>query len=237
MRGRIAALVVVALIVGCRKKKSPTIEVEAGVYTEDAADVEAKETLKVVTRLYPLLCDADAALRNWTKCREEARGFPAVKACAERTTREAKTALAGLRPSAESPGECAEQLEKASIALLNAVPTFLGDEVKWINLNAEALIPELAVKPLGEACRDTASLCATEPHDYDNAYAATRMNRVDTLDCTAKIFRCGQSQAPDCWPGSIAPRIGVACAGTPNRGGSGPDDLLYVRTTGTPLAR
>jgi hypothetical protein len=238
MRGRVAALVVLALAFGCKKKKKDApVVVEAGVYTEDSADVEAKQTLQVVTRVYPLLCDANAAAQSWTKCREEARGFTAVKACAEKTTRAAKNALAGLRPSGESHGECADDLEKASVALLNTTPAFLGDVVKWINLNAEALIPELAVKPLGEACRDKPDLCKTEPHDYDDAYRAMRINRIDTLDCTAKIFRCGESQAPDCWPANIAPRIGVACAGTPNRGGSGPDDLLYVRATGTPLAK
>src|SRR5262249_3688707 len=130
-----------------------------------------------------------------------------------------------------------DEFEKTSVAFLNAAPAFLGDVVKWLRLNSGRLIPELAVKPLGEACRDKPALCATEPHDYDKAYDATRVSRIDTLECTAKLFRCGQSEAPDCWPGNIAPRIGVACAGTQNRAGSGPDDLLYVRATGTPLAR
>jgi hypothetical protein len=235
MRGRVAALIVVALIAGCRKK-SPPLAVEAGVYVEDPADLEAKDTLLVLTRVYPPLCDGNAALQKWAKCREEARGFAAVKGCAERTTREAQNALAGLRAAAGSHGECADTLEKASVAFLNSVPAFLGEEVKWLNLHADALIPELAEKPLGEACRDKPPLCAGEPHDYDDAYAATRINRIETLTCTTKIFRCGQNQAPDCWPSNIAPRVGVACPGTPNRTGAGPDDLLFVRATGTPLA-
>jgi hypothetical protein len=225
------------LAVSCRRKRAPTITIEAGTYTEDAADVEARQVVRMVTRVYPLVCDSNAALHRWATCREGARGFTAVRACAERAAREAKTALGGLRPSADSSGDCTDAIEKTGVAFLNTAPTFLEDVVKWLNLRSDTLIPELAVKPLGEACRDRPAVCAGEPHDYDDAYSATRMNRIDTLDCTAKIFRCGQSQAPDCWPANIAPRIGVACAGTPNRAGASADDLLYVRATGTPLAR
>ena len=121
--------------------------------------------------------------------------------------------------------------------MLNTTPKYFAELIRWMQSNHDALTPQLAKMSLGEACRTERQLCAGEPHDYDDAYRAMRLHNIDAIECTTKLFRCGQKDTMDCFLGSVAPRLGVACAGTGNRTGASPDDLLYVRETGTPLAR
>jgi hypothetical protein len=160
-----------------------------------------------------------------------------VYGCAEKGLRESRAALNGLRPSTTTHAECGEEINKAAIAMLNATPRFFADVTRWLQEQHDVILPILQKMPLGEACRTTKDLCAREPHDYYDTYKAMRLHGIDAIECTTKIFRCGQKDAMDCWLGNVAPRLGVACPGTANRTGASPDDLLYVRETGTPIAR
>ncbi len=237
MNGRLVAVLPFVLLLagGCKKKQVSLVE--AGKPPEGAADLDAKDTVSVIVASYPVICDADAAVRAWGSCRESASGYGAVYGCAEKGSRDARMALSSLRASAGTHGACGEEVQNAAVDLLNATPKFFSDLIKWMREHHEHLAPALTKMSLGEACRAAKGLCAGEPHDYDDAYRAMRIHRVNTLECTAQIFRCGHSKAMDCWLGSVVPRLGVACSGTPNRTGASPDDLLYVRETGTPIAR
>lgn len=232
-----ALLVFAVVAVGCKKKKVP-IEIEAGpALPEATADVEAKETVATIVSVYPVACDSDAAGRAWTACREAGGGYGKLYSCAEKGQRDTKAALAMLRPSTGHTSACADEIDKTAVALLNAAPRFFADELKWLQEKHEALVPVLEKMALGEACRTQKELCAGEPHDWDDAYKAMRMHALDTIECTTKIFKCGTKDSMDCWLSNVVPRLGVACAGTANRTGSSPEDLLYVRETGLPIAR
>ncbi len=231
------ALLLVVVPAGCKKERRP-LEIEAGPPpVESTADIDAKETLKVIVARYPLTCDASAASRGWTACREASGGYGKVYTCAEKALRESRAALTSLRASTEHHAACAEQIDKAAVAMLNTTPKFFADVSKWLAERHDALVPALEKMPLGEACRASKDLCVGEPHDYDDAYRAMRMHEIDSIECTTRVFRCGQKDAMDCWVSNVVPRLGVACPGTANRSGTTPDDLLYVRETGTPLAR
>jgi hypothetical protein len=233
-----ALLLVLVGASSCKKKEKKPLEIEAGPPpVESTADVDAKETVKVIVATYPVTCDAGAATRAWTACREVGGGYGKVYSCAEKCLRDARTALAGLRPSPQLQSECANEIEKAAVTMLNATPKFFTDITKWLAAHHDALVEALLTMPLGEACRSTKGLCDGEPHDYDDAYKSMRMHGIDSIECTTKLFKCGQNDAMDCFLSSVVPRLGVACAGTANRSGATPDDLLYVRETGTPLAR
>ncbi len=239
LRGRAAlACALFVLVVGCRKKEKRPLEIEAGPpQAEATADVDAKETVQVIVSVYPVTCDASAAARGWTACREASGGYGKVYSCAEKALRESRGALASLRPSTPRHAACADQVDKAAVTMLNTTPQFFSDVTTWLQENHDALAKALETMPLGEACRASKDLCAREPHDYDDVYKAMRMHSLDMIECTTTLFRCGQKDAMDCWLGNVVPRLGVACAGTANRTGATPDDLLYVRETGTPIAR
>lgn len=222
---------------GCKRDRKP-IEIEAGPPLPEAtADLDAKETLKVIVSRYPLACDASAASRTWTSCRESGSGYGKVYACAERALRESRAALSNLQPSKDHHAACANEVDKAAVAMLNATPKFFADVTQWLQAHHDALVTALEKMPLGEACRASKTLCAKEPHDYDDAYKTMRMHEVDTIQCTNTMFRCGQKDNADCWLANVVTRVGVACQGVGNRAGATPDDLIYVRETGTPLAR
>ena len=236
--GAVVSLVVLVVSAGCKKKEKRPLEIEAGPPPVEAtADLDAKETLQVIVSRYPLACDASAALRGWNACREASGGYGKVYTCAEKALRESRSALQSLRASTEHHAECAAEIDKATVAMLNATPKFFADVSAWLAQHHDALVTALEKAPLGEACRESKELCVGEPHDYDDTYKAMRMHDIDMLDCTTKLLRCGQKNTMDCWLANVAPRLGVACPGTPNRSGSSPDDLLYVLETGTPLAR
>jgi hypothetical protein len=238
-RAVLAALVVVLVpAAACKKKEKRPLEIEAGPPPVEAtADLDAKETVQVIVARYPLACDASAASRGWNACREASGGYGKVYSCAEKGLRESRAALQSLRASTDHRAACAEEIDKATVAMLNATPKFFADISAWLAGHHDALVVALEKMPLGEACRASKDLCNGEPHDYDDAYKAIRMHDIDMLDCTTKLFRCGQKDTMDCWLANVAPRLGVACPGTANRSGASPDDLLYVRETGTPLAR
>jgi hypothetical protein len=225
-------------VAGCKKKEKLPLEIEAGPPPVEAtADIDAKETIQMIVARYPLTCDASAASRGWAACREASGGYGKVYNCAEKALRESRTALTSLRASTEHRAACAQEIDKAAVAMLNTTPKFFSDVSKWLAERHDALVPALESSPLGEACRASKDLCAGEPHDYDDTYKAMRMHEIDMLDCTTKLFKCGQTDAMDCWVANVVTRLGVACSGTPNRSGSSPEDLLYVRETGTPIAR
>jgi hypothetical protein len=227
----------VLFLAACKKKREP-IEIEAGPpLPESTADIDAKETVKTIVAVYPLACDSSTSSRAWNACREASGGYGKVYSCAEKGLRDARAALTNLRPSNDLKSACAQEVEKGAIAMLNATPKFFQDVIKWLQEKHDPLLTALSTMPLGEACRSSKDLCTGEPHDYDDAYKAMRMHDLDTMECTNRMFKCGQKDLNDCWLANVAPRLGVACAGTANRTGASPDDLLYVKETGTPIAR
>jgi hypothetical protein len=232
-----ACLAIVVIATGCKKPKPVVVPFDAAPPPESPADVDAKDVVSVLVSVYPPVCEADAASRTWAACREGTRGYPALYACAAKALRDSRAALASLRPSTKKHSECGETIEKTSVDLLNAAPRYFGDVVRWLEQKHGMLAISLSSKSLVDACRAKAEVCAGEPHDWDDAYKAMRTRNVDGIECTAQLFRCGRREDMDCWVSGLAPRLGVACPPTENRSGGGPDDLLYVRASGTPIGR
>jgi hypothetical protein len=229
---------VAPLAAGCKSKKETTVVVfDARPASESAADVEAKDVLKVLGTMYPAVCDSTAATRSWLACRDSEKGYGLVFRCAENSLSAARGALAGLKPTTTEHGACGEEIKKASLELLNTAPNLFSDIMKWLEVHHAKLTAALVMDTLGDACRKTKELCADEPHDWQDQYRPMRLSKVDSIECTNKLLRCGEKPEAECWPRAIAPRLGIACPPAQNRTGTGPDDLLWVRETGTPLAR
>ena len=116
----LAALAVTLLVVfgtSCKKKRAP-IEIEAGpLPPESAADIEAKDAVSVIVSTYPAVCDVEAANRAWALCRDTASGYGGLYGCAEKSLRDARAALTGLRASTMEHGACGEQIRKTSVDL------------------------------------------------------------------------------------------------------------------------
>jgi hypothetical protein len=78
-----------------------------------------------------------------------------------------------------------------------------------------------------DACDSIESVCASKPDATDTKYGAgdgASYSRINTIECTAPLFRCGYMDDNVCLVNKVASRLGLGPEAT--------SDPLFLRSNG-----
>ena len=214
------------LLVSCKGDDKPGMasEVEAG----GATDVEAEDTARTVTRLFPIRCEAGHADWDWAGCHDEAVGYAKVLECAMRNQARAAAAKARLPTSEVAQSPCGRIVEKAVRDQAEATDRYMGDMVAWLKGSKTLLARKLSGKSLTDGCDGD---CPGKPESFAPAYERKSIGEEE-MACTKALFECGPPKGNVCFVGKVAARLGAACNPAENH----TDSPLFASATGRRLA-
>lgn len=236
MTTRRHALALSFLLLAC-KNDPPRADVPAAAATAAAtrapADEDADETIAVLRALQPLVCEAHGAEWAWATCHDETQGYDHVLSCLDKSARDARAAADRFK-AVGAKASCASSTESASAEVIKLTPVFLEAELAWLKSKKGALAGRLASKSLSDACYEEPA-CKDKPSQFDDRWKDMSLLKLNSLECTKTLFRCGTQSDNACVLAKILPRLGLMCKASDNRTGSAPQDALFVRATGRKL--
>ena len=228
MRTVVALILAVA---GCSRTDPVATSTAPPVPSGPTAKDEADDAVATLRAYYPLGQLVGHQDFMWATCHDETKGYAALLTCERGVVAEIGAAVARTPAATSAKLPCGKEIETAHRLYLKAQPAFHSDHLKWLESMRARLTARMVGRSQSDACGDDDKLCSGEPMDTDTKYGpdyhGASYSRVNTVECTKRLFECEPPVGNECWIGKVADRLGL--------GEKPAFGTLRVRSTGESL--